>query len=705
MKLPDLLAARLPKPGGPALAVLARVRSAGDALFALAVLGIVLLLVAPLPPSVLDVLLAANLAAAATILVTTLFARSALAFASFPALLLLTTLFRLALNVSSTRLVLSRGEAGRVIEAFGRVVVQGSPVVGAVVFAILTLVQLLVVAKGAERVAEVAARFTLDALPGKQMAIDADLRAGAVDEAGARRRRRALERESQLFGAMDGALKFVKGDAIAGIAIVLVNVTGGLAAGALRGMELGAAARRYALLAVGDGLVSQIPALLLAVSAGIAVTRVGAEDEERSLGADIARQLLAEPGALATVAALCGALALAPGLPAVPFLALGSAAGLASLRLGRARRSRSGASPERRDAGPPASAGEGPTGFAPPSPVVLELADDLMALAAAGEGLAMRNALASLREQLWCDLGVRAPPLALRSAPLAAGGWTLLLDEVPAAGGAAPVAEAIALAAPDDLALVGIEATPERDPLSGRVVSVVDARDADRARRLGAVRDPLERVLAEVAWALARHAHQLVGVQEAQALLEGLEPSAPALVREVTRQLPPAALADVLRRLVEEGVSIRPLRTVLEALLEAGSERRPAALAESARRALRRHIGHRCSGGTALAALLLDPRAEEAVREALAGEALALDPRVAAALLDALAEQVRALDEPPVILASPDVRRALRGLFAPRFPRVAVLSYEELPAELPVRPVGKLALAEGPAAHPDPLGA
>jgi type III secretion protein V len=697
MKLGHVLASRLSRPAGAALALLARVRSAGEALFALAVLGIVLLLVAPLPPSVLDVLLAANLVAAAAILVTTLFARSALAFASFPALLLLTTLFRLALNVSSTRLVLSRGDAGRVIEAFGRVVVQGNAVVGAVVFAILTLVQLLVVAKGAERVAEVAARFTLDALPGKQMAIDADLRAGAIDDAGARRRRRALERESQLFGAMDGALKFVKGDAIAGIGIVLVNVTGGLAAGALRGMELGAAARRYALLAIGDGLVSQIPALLLAVSAGIAVTRVAAEDEERSLGSEIARQLLAEPGALATVAALCGALALVPGLPAVPFLALGAAAGLGSLRLGRARRSRSlsvGSAEGRGDLGPRAPAGEAFAPFAPPSPVVLELADDLMAVALHGEGAPMREALASLREQLWCDLGVRVPPLALRSAPLAAGSWTLLLDEVPASRGAAPPSEVIALAAPDDLALVGIEASPERDPLSGRIVSIVHARDADRARRLGAVRDPLERVLAEVAWALARHAHQLMGVQEAQALLEGLEPSAPALVREVTRQLAPAALADVLRRLVEEGVSIRPLRTVLEALLEAGPERRPAALAESARRALRRHIGHRCSGGSALAALLLDPRAEEAVREALAGDALALDPRVAAALLDALAEHVRALDEPPVILASPDVRRALRGLLAPRFPRVAVLSYEELPAEQAVRPVGKLALAE-----------
>ena len=674
----------LPSPA----AALARLRGAGDALFALAVLAVVLLLVAPLPPPLLDALLALNLAAAAAILVTTLFARSALGFASFPTLLLLTTLFRLALNVSSTRLVLSRGEAGRVIEAFGKVVVQGNAVVGAVVFAILTLVQLLVVAKGAERVAEVAARFTLDALPGKQMAIDAELRAGAIDEAGARRRRRALERESQLYGAMDGALKFVKGDAIAGIAIVLVNVVGGLAAGALRGMDLAAAARRYTLLAIGDGLVSQIPALLVAVSAGVAVTRVAAEEEDRSLRVEIGRQLLAEPGALAAVAALCGLLALAPGLPALPFLALAAAAGLGAFRVAARRDSarRAPAAPAT-DEPPCALSGAGP------SPVALELAEDLLALARAENGRFAREGLAALREQLFLDLGVRAPPIAVRAGALPPGGWTLLVDEVPAGSGAAPASEAVALVAPDELALVGIDATPERDPLTGRTVSLVASGDAGRAAKLGLVRGPLDRVLAEVLFTLARSAHQLVGVQEAQALLDGLEPAAPALVREVARQLPPATLAEVLRRLVEEGVSIRPLRTLLEALLEAGPERRPAALAEAARRALRRHIGHRCAGSGPLAALLLDPGAEEAVRGALAGEALALDPAMASALLDALGEQVRALEAPPVVLASQDVRRALRSLVAARFPRVAVLSYEELPPDLPVRPVGRLAVA------------
>ncbi|HET8538416.1 MAG TPA: flagellar biosynthesis protein FlhA [Anaeromyxobacter sp.] len=672
----------LSRAAAAAAALLARVRGAGDALFALAVLSVVLLLVAPLPPAALDALLALNLAAAAAILVVTLFARSALGFASFPTLLLLTTLFRLALNVSSTRLVLSRGDAGRVIEAFGRVVVQGNAVVGAVVFAILTLVQLLVVAKGAERVAEVAARFTLDALPGKQMAIDAELRAGALDEAGARRRRRALERESQLYGAMDGALKFVKGDAIAGIAIVLVNVVGGLVAGALRGMDLSAAARRYALLAIGDGLVSQIPALLVAVSAGIAVTRVASEDEDASLGTEIGRQLVAEPGALAAVAALCAALALAPGLPAAPFLALAGAAAAGAHRLARRGRAAEAAAP------PPPAAPDAP--FAPTSPVVLEVAADLLAVAQADGGRPARDGLSAVRERLWRDLGVRVPQIAIVPGALPAGGWRLLVDDVPAGTGRAPGGEAAALAPPDELALVGIACTPERDPLTGRTISLVAAADAERAARLGPVRGPLDRVLAEAAWALSRSAHQLLGVQEVQALLDALEASAPALVREASRQLPPALLADVLRRLVEEGVSIRPLRTILEALLEAGPQRGSAALAEMARRALARHIGHRCAGDGPLPALLLDPGAEAAVREGLAGEALALDPALAARLLESLAEELRGHDAPPVLLASPDVRRALRGLLAPRFPRVAVLAYEELPPELPVRPVGRL---------------
>jgi type III secretion protein V len=300
-----------------------------------AVVGIVALLFIPVGPGIIDVLLAGSLGISASVLLATLLAPDALRLSSFPALLLLTTLLRLCIAVSSTRLVLTRGEAGRVIEALGRVMVQGNWVAGAVVYAILALVQLLVVSKGAERVAEVAARFTLDALPGKQMAIDAELRAGAIDAPEAGRRRRLLEQESQLHGAMDGALKFVKGDAVAGIAIALVNSLGGLAAGMQRGMSLGVAARRYVLLAVGDGLASQIPALLLAVAAGIAVTRVAGDD--RSVAFRVSREVAAEPRALLASAALLAALGLAPGLPAAPFLFFAAVMGVTGVRPDRGR--------------------------------------------------------------------------------------------------------------------------------------------------------------------------------------------------------------------------------------------------------------------------------------------------------------------------------------------------------------------------------
>jgi type III secretion protein V len=674
-------------------ALLGRLRGAGDAGFALAVVAVVVLLVVPVPPPLLDFGLALSLALAVTVLVVTLLARDALSFASFPALLLLTTLLRLALSVSSTRLVLTRGEAGRVIEAFGRVVVQGSPVAGAVVFAILTLVQLLVVARGAERVAEVAARFTLDALPGKQLAIDADLRAGLLDAAGAARRRRALEREGQLHGAMDGALKFVKGDAVAGVVIVLVNALGGLVALTLRGRPLGAAAERAVLLAVGDGLTAQLPALLMAVAAGVAVTRVASADEGTRLGSEVGRQLLGEPRALLVVAGLLAMLALGPGLPAAPFLLL--AAGAAGLAW-RGRRqlevisTASAPGAASGEAGGAALAGAETPGVS----VALELGEDLHELARSGDRRLEETLLPAASQRLWRELGVVAWPRLRHGPSLEPGRWSLLVDEVPAAGGRISLDERLSLAPLDDLALAGIAFRPGLEPLRGRPAALVDAADGARAEALGPVLDPLELLAAACAGALERNAGLLVGVQETQSLLEALEPRAPALVREVARQLPPALLAEVLRRLLEEGVSIRPLRTILEALLEAGGgPRGAAALAAAARRALRRQLGHRASGGDPLQALIIDPRAEQLVRESLLGEWPALEPERAALLLDGLERALLVAGGEPVLLASGDVRRALRLLVAPRWPRLQVLGYDELPPELPVRPLGRLELA------------
>ena len=648
----------------------------------LAVVVLVGLLFVPVGPAVVDALVAASLGISAAVLLSTLLAPDALQLSAFPAILLLTTLLRLTVAVASTRMVLARGEAGRVIEALGRVVMQGSWVAGAVVYAILALVQLLVVSRGAERVAEVAARFTLDALPGKQMAIDAELRAGAIDAAEAGRRRRELERESQLHGAMDGALKFVKGDAVAGIAIALVNALGGLAAGVLQGMAPGAAARRYLLLAVGDGLASQVPALLLAVAAGIAVTRVAGDD--RSVSSRVGRELVAEPRALLVSGLLLLAIGLAPGFPAVPFLAIGLAmtgVGIRALRRG------SGPDPA------PPTGKEPGSPFAPVDPVTVEIAPDLLAGSEDAERW-LAEAAASMQQDLWATMGVPAGHVAVRRGGMGPGRWRLLVDGAVAATGQVPVDRSLCLAPVDELRLAGIPAGATCHPTSGDPASVVESASVERAAALGRVLDPAARAVAEAHGALRRSAHLLLGVQEVQALLDALEPTAPALVREVTRHVSPAVTAEVLRRLLEEEVSIRPLRPILEALLSAPAGTPAVALCEACRRSLSRHISHPLLRGRVLDALLLDPAAELVFRDAIHGGAGSPGPDQARSLLASVESALAAAPRARALLAPGDVRRPTRELIAQRFPGLAVLAYEELPRDLEVRPVGRAAFCE-----------
>jgi type III secretion protein V len=390
--------------------------AAADVVLAAFVVLVVGLMIVPLPTFVLDVLIAANLSASVAILLVVLYVADAIQIATFPTLLLLTTLFRLALNVASTRLILLQANAGQVIRAFGTFVVRGNYVVGGVVFLVLTIIQFIVVAKGSERVAEVGARFALDAMPGKQMAIDAELRGGSIDGNEARRRRRLLQRESQFYGAMDGAMKFVKGDVIASLVILVVNLVGGLAIGvAMKDMPVADALRRYGLLTIGDGLVTQIPALVLSTAAGVLVTRVASEEPDTPLGEELARQLLGIPKALQVASAFVLLLAAVPGLPTLPFLAIGASlffVGQSRVRAKRQETTREATEPARAR---PAGAGE-PSFVPMVVPWSVEVSTDLAQLLdASPDGL--RAMALGLRDRLFAELGVPLPAPRVRVRP------------------------------------------------------------------------------------------------------------------------------------------------------------------------------------------------------------------------------------------------------------------------------------------------
>jgi len=628
-----------------------------DAALAALVVVVIGLMIVPLPTWALDLLISTNLSAAVVILLVVLYVPDAIGIATFPTLLLLTTLFRLALNVASTRLILLQANAGEVIKAFGTFVVRGNYVVGAVVFLVLTTIQFIVIAKGSERVAEVGARFALDAMPGKQMAIDAELRSGSIDGNEAKRRRRLLQRESQFYGAMDGAMKFVKGDVIASLVILGVNIVGGLCIGVLmKGMAPVDALKRYGLLTIGDGLVTQIPALVLSTGAGVLVTRVASEEADTPLGEELLRQLLGVPKALAVAGVFILLLAAVPGLPAAPFLVLG----VLLLVLGRAR-ARVVTQQQQRDATEPqpadrARARPHDVTFVPlVTPWSLDVSADLEPLLEATP-VGLRAAALDLRMRLFAELGVPLPAPRVRvRQEIEPRSAVLSVHEVPTAAFALP--EGIA----DD----------ERVPwLADRALAVLRTRAAD-----------------------------FLGLAEVQRLLDELEQYAPATVRNVVpKPVTLVLLADVLRRLVEERISVRDLRGVLEALSAvATAERDPLNLAEYVRSQMRRAITFRLTAGTpALDVVLLDSLLEDTVRRAItrtpAGAFLTLPPQAARDVLTSVRRAVleaAATERPAVILTQPDIRRFVRKLIEVEMPAVTVVSFAELLPEVSLKPVAR----------------
>jgi len=687
-----------------AATVLSSPRRYADAALALFVVLVVGMMIVPLPTFLLDILLAANMAMGVLLLLVSMYVPDAVSFASFPTLLLVTTLFRLALNVSSTRLILLQADAGQVIRAFGDFVVQGNYVVGGVVFLILTLIQFIVIARGAERVAEVGARFTLDAMPGKQMAIDAELRTGAISQEDARRRRKLLGRESQFYGAMDGAMKFVKGDAIAGIIITAINVIGGLAIGVgMRDMSAGASLRLYGLLTIGDGLVSQIPSLLVCTAAGLVVTRVASEDEDSSLAGDIGKQIFGQPRAIAVAAGFLVLLGLIPGLPTVPFFVLALAFGGTAYRLMRANVPVGAAidtEAVRKEAQREKSARKAMVPLMVPVAVELGSAAAARLLDAQGGGSFLEDDVPHLRDELFLELGLALPGVRARlNLGVPPEGYVLQIQEIPVGQGLLSEGRPAARASVSVLASHGVTATASAEP--ARALGAYSFFDPKDTALLEAAQVPFESEGA----LLARHlgvvvrqrAHDLLGLQETQGMLDQLERAYPALVRNVVpKPVTLAQLTDVLRRLVEEGVSIRPLREILEALaIFAPSEKDPVTLTESVRGALRRHITHKHAVNGALAVLLVDPSIEDALRDAIqrtpSGSFLALAPAAARDIVAAMKKALGASGAPSMVLTQSDVRRFLRRLIESELPHVTVLSYQELDPAVTVQPLGRIA--------------
>jgi type III secretion protein V len=679
-----------------------------DIVLAALVAVIVGMMIVPLPNFVLDLFVTLNIAAAVSLLLIAIYVSEALRIATFPSLLLITTLFRLAIEVSATRLILLKANAGQVIHAFGNFVVAGNLVVGAVVFFILTVIQFIVIAKGSERVAEVGARFTLDAMPGKQMSIDAELRGGHIDLAEARRRRALLTRESQFFGSMDGAMKFVKGDAIAGIIVLLTNIVGGLVIGTVqRGMDPATAVKTYTLLTIGAGLVSQIPALVISTAAGILVTRVSSEEEGGHLGKDIGSQILAQPKALAIAAALLGLLAIVPGLPTAPFAVLGGLLGLVAygiirwdrLVAGRARSTNSSA----------AAPALGVAGAELPAPLLLPIAIDLSGVLSqslvppAGPDRMQRDLLPAARERFFSETGIPLPAISVRrdAAGLAAGAYLLRLQEVPMARGEVLPGGGLALDTIDHLRAMGIVAQPAVHP-EGRPAAWIPAGELGTARLRGVpTLAPEEVIVLHLMQVLRRYGHEFVGIQETQSLLDQLARTLPALVREVVpKVVSPALLTEILRRLAAEGVSLRSLREILGALAErAPADSDPVTLTEHVRAALRRQITFAHSGGSGVIhTYFLDPMIEDTVREAIqhaaSGSTLALEPELSSDIVKAVGRTV-ADSTAPVIVTTADIRCHVRGLLQGEFPELVVLSYQEIEPDVKLQPLGRITVSTG----------
>ncbi|WP_059053521.1 flagellar biosynthesis protein FlhA [Paenibacillus senegalimassiliensis] len=662
------------------------------------IIGIVLLMIVPIPTWLLDFLLIINISLSLIILLVAMNTREALQFSIFPAMLLITTLFRLALNVSTTKLILGQAKAGHVVATFGSWVSQGEPVVGFVVFLILVVVQFIVITKGSERVAEVAARFTLDAMPGKQMSIDADLNAGMINEQQARERRRKVEREADFYGAMDGASKFVKGDAIASIIILIINLIGGFIIGmTIHGMEFGEAMSTYSLLTIGDGLVSQIPALLISTAAGLIVTRASSEG---NLGEDITGQLLAYPKLLYIVAGTIALLGLFT--PIGPWTTLPFAGLLifAAFRMQKNidRRVVEQEQQEEEQQIEEVRSPESVINLLQVDPIEFEFGYGLIPLADTGQGGDLLDRIIMIRRQCALELGLVVPVIRIRdNIQLKPNEYVIKIKGNVVGGGELLLNHYLAMSpGMEDDSITGIET---QEPAFGLPALWIDEASKDRAELSGyTVVDPPSVVATHLTELIKKHAHELLGRQETKALVDNLKESYAVLVDElIPSVLTIGDVQKVLAKLLREKISIRDMVTIFETLADYGTYTKdPDVLTEYVRQALSRQITQQFTQpGETMRVITVGPTLEkkiaESVQQSEQGSYLALDPASTQTVFQKLTEQINRLIQTghqPILLTSPTIRMYLRQVIERSMQDIPVLSYSELEPNVEIQSVG-----------------
>lgn len=671
-----------------------------DLLIAVSILSILSVMVIPLPAFLLDIALTMSLALGILILLVSIYTRRALDFTSFPSLILLTTLFRLSLNVATTRQILSHGHegihsAGAVISAFGNFVVGNNYVIGFIVFVILIIINFIVITKGSGRVAEVAARFTLDAMPGKQMAIDADLNAGLLSEDQARKRRKEIEQEADFYGAMDGASKFVRGDAIAGIIIMIVNVVGGLLIGVLqKGLDFATAAEYYTMLTIGDGLVSQIPALIISTAAGIIVTRSSSGDS--NMGTELTGQLLNSTKAVYVSAAVMGIMGLVPGLPKLPFFIL--AFGMAGIAWTMDKYKQEGIDDERKRSeqsalGPKKENIESMLAL---DMVELEVGYGLINIVESDKSGDLLERIVSIRKQFALDLGIIVPSIHIRdNLQLAPGEYRLMIKGNRVGGGTLRPDSVLAM---DPGNVTGrVDGIPTKEPAFGLDALWISPNRKDDAELAGYTVVDLPTVMATHLTEIIRtHAHELLGRQEVSQLVENFKKTHPKVVEELIPDLLNlGAVVRVLQGLLRENISVRDLLTIFESLADEATKTKDIdLLIEAVRKNLNRAITAKYTNDGQIPVMTLASRVEEMIANSLLqteqGVQLVMDPNAAHELINEVAVTVESHPEiagQPILLTSPTARRHLAKLITRFIPQLIVLSHNELSSNANVKSV------------------